>query len=70
MHIESFFSIFETQLLKDWFSKSMSDEFEKVVNFIEFYNNDLLNGSIDYNFPKKFKNKYKLGEYQDYQVSA
>lgn len=69
-YIESFFSILETQFLQVWYFKSMSDVFEKLVNFIEFYNTDRLHGSLDYNSPMEFKNKFNKGNYQSYQVSA
>ncbi|MCB9061743.1 MAG: transposase [Halobacteriovoraceae bacterium] len=69
-YIESFFSILEIQFLQVWYFKNMSDVFEKLVNFIEFYNTDRLNGSLDYNSPIEFKNKFNKGSYQNYQVSA
>lgn len=55
--IESFFSIVEIQLLQVCFFKSMSDVFEKLVNFINFYNNERLQGSTDYNSAIEFKKK-------------
>lgn len=68
--IEAFFSIFETQFLQVWYFNSMSNVFEKISKFIEFYNNRRLHGSLKYNSPAEFKHKYENGEYQNYQVSA
>lgn len=68
--IEAFFSIFEVQFLQVWYFYSMSDVFDIISRFIEFYNNRRLHGSLKYNSPIEFKYKYENGEYQNHQVSA
>lgn len=68
--IEAFFSIFEIQFLQVWYFNSMNDVFERISKFIEFYNKRRLHGSLKYNSPIDFKNKFINGEYQNYQVSA
>lgn len=68
--IESFFSIFEIQFLQVWYLNSMSEVFEKTVNFIDFYNKERLHGSLKYKTPIQFKEMYKDGLKTDYEVSA
>jgi len=68
--IESFFSIYEVQFLQVWYFKSMSDVFEKTVEFIDFYNARRLHGSLNYNSPLDFKTKFNKNEIAKYKVSA
>jgi len=68
--IESFFSIFEIQFLQVWYFNSMSDVFEKVVDYIDFYNNKRLHGSVYYKTPSEFRSLHDSGEYADYTVAA
>lgn len=69
-YIESFFSIFEKTVIEIRYFNTYHDVYESVVNFIEFYNNRRLHGSIGNLSPVNFIKKYHAGEIKNYVVSA
>ncbi len=60
--IESFFSIFETQFLQVRYFKNLKQVYEQTEEFIKFYNNERLHGSLKFKTPNEFDNLFKLGE--------
>ena len=68
--IEAMFSIFETQFLQVWYFNNMAEVFKKVVDYIDFYNTRRLHGSLGKKTPYEFKELYRQGAYENYQVSA
>lgn len=60
--IEAFNSIIENELLKFRYFKTYSDAYEALVDFIGFYNNRRIHGSIGDISPKMFIEKIKNGE--------
>lgn len=69
-YIESFFSIFEKTVIEVRYFKSFADVYESVFNFVEFYNNRRLHGSIGNVSPIKFIEKFKNGEVFNYKIST
>lgn len=61
--IESFFSIYEIQFLQVHYFKSFFEAYYKTVDYIEFYNNERLHGSIKKLPPVEFKMRYEAGEF-------
>lgn len=59
--IESFFSIYETQFLQVRYFKSLKEVYEQTEEFINFYNNQRLHGSLNYKTPNEFDNLFKQG---------
>ena len=69
-YIEAFFSIFESTVIQVQYFKNYQDVYRSVFEFIEFYNNRRLHGSIGKISPIKFLEKFKNGEIINYKVSA
>lgn len=63
MHISNqFFSIFEKTIIEIKYFNSYHDFYEAVMNFVEFYNNRRLHGSIGKLSPVNFIKKYEAVE--------
>jgi putative transposase len=60
-HIESFFSIVETELFQARFFNSFKEAYEKTVEFINFYNKRRLHGSLRFYSPIKALERFNLG---------
>lgn len=60
-HIESFFSIIETELFQARFFKNFKEAYEKVANFIDFYNRRRIHGSLRFQPPTKALERFRLG---------
>lgn len=69
-YIESFFSIFEKTVIEIRYFNTYHDVYEAVLNFVEFYNNRRLHGSIGNLSPINFIKKFEAGEIKDYIISA
>jgi len=69
-YIEAFFSIFEQTVIQVQYFRSFAEVYESVFNFVEFYNNRRLHGSIRNLSPMQFIKKYNNGEIKDYRFSA
>ena len=69
-YIESFFSIFEKTVIEIRYFNTYHDVYEAVMNFVEFYNNRRLHGSIGKLSPINFIKKFEAGEIKNYVVSA
>lgn len=69
-YIEAFFSIFEASVIQVQYFNDFKDVYISVLNFIEFYNNRRLHGSIGHLSPVMFLNRYNNGEVNNYKVSA
>jgi len=69
-YVESFFSIFDTEFLQVRYFESMEDVHTQVRDWIEFYNTRRLHGSLKYNSPNMFINKFKKGEIRNMKASA
>lgn len=69
-YVESFFSIFDTEFLQVRYFESMKSVHEQVRDWIDFYNNRRLHGSLKYNSPKEFIKKFNNGELKEMKASA
>lgn len=69
-YIESFFSILEKTVIEIRYFKTYADVYEAVVDFIDFYNNRRLHGSIRKMSPINFIKKFDAGEIIGHVVSA
>ncbi len=69
-YVESFFSIFDTEFLQVRYFESMKSVHQQVGDWIEFYNNRRLHGSLNYNSPKTFIKKFTDGNYRNFRASA
>ncbi len=69
-YVESFFSIFDTEFLQVRYFESMGDVHNQVRDWIDFYNNRRLHGSLKYNSPKTFISKFNNGEIINMKASA
>jgi putative transposase len=68
--VESFFSIFEVEFLQVRYFSSLQEVHRQTADWIEWYNTRRLHGSLKYNSPEMFINKFKEGLDFDYVVSA
>jgi len=68
--IESFFSIFETAFLVPSYFKSFAEAYKKTVEYITFYNEKRLHGSIKKLSPREFKERYDQQEFGIVELSA
>ncbi len=68
--IEAFFSILEMELLQARYFKTFKEAYETVTDFICFYNNRRLHGSIGFKSPKMFLEGIKKGEILQNVISA
>lgn len=68
--IESFFSIFETQFLQVRYFESLKDVYEQTEEFVKFYNNERLHGSLGYKTPVEFDELFNNGEIKNQVVSC
>ena len=68
--IESFNSIMEKELLWVRYFKDFSDVYAAMINFIEFYNNRRLHGSLGDLSPQMFIEGLKLGKITPQVVAA
>ena len=69
-YIESFFSIFEKTVIEVRYFQSFAEVYDAIIQFIEFYNNRRLHGSIGHLSPVNFIHKFNLGEIKGYKISA
>lgn len=60
-HIESFFSIVETELFQTRFFNSFKEAYEKTVEFINFYNQRRIHGSLRFYSPIEALERFNLG---------
>ena len=60
--IESFFSIYEIQFLQVRYFASFKEAYDQTREFIEFYNNERLHGSLGYRPPEEFERLFNQGE--------
>ncbi len=68
--VESFFSIFETEFLQVRFFASLAEVHRQVGEWIEWYNNRRLHGSLKYKSPEMFIEMFKSGLNYEYEISA
>lgn len=61
-HIESFFSIIETELFSAHSFNNLLDAYTTTVEFISFYNNERIHGSLNYKTPKEYLDFYNRGK--------
>mgnify|MGYP000005426474 CR=1 FL=1 len=69
-YVESFFSIFDTEFLQVRYFESMESIHKQVGDWIDFYNNRRLHGSLKYNSPKTLIKKFNEGEMTEMSASA
>lgn len=69
-YVESFFSIFDTEFLQVRYFETMKDVHQQVGDWIDFYNNRRLHGSLKYNCPKTFISKFNEGKYSEMVATA
>ena len=58
-HVESFNSILEIELMQTHYFSTLADAYEKVHQFIKFYNERRIHGSINYRTPKEIIQDFK-----------
>lgn len=68
--IESFFSIYETQFLQVRYFRNLKNVYEQTEEFVSFYNNTRLHGSLDYKTPKEFNELFDKGMIKNKVVSC
>lgn len=61
-YIEAFNSILENEVLQVRYFSNFEEVYESMINFIEFYNNRRLHGSLKNLSPKMFIEKFNQGE--------
>lgn len=61
-HVESFFSIVETEFLQTKYFSSYAQAYKEAVEFIRYYNNDRIHGSLYNKTPFEIAESYKKGE--------
>ena len=59
--IESFFSIYETQFLQVRYFKNLKEVYQQTEEFINYYNNERLHGSLKYKTPNEFDILFNQG---------
>jgi putative transposase len=60
--VESFFSILEIEFLQVRYFKTYADAYKQTAEFINFYNNKRLHGSLNNKTPKETIKAYYAGE--------
>lgn len=58
--IESFFSIYEAQFIQVRYFDTLKDAYDQTDEFINFYNNQRLHGSLGYKTPEEFDQICKI----------
>ena len=61
-HVESFFSILEIEFLQVRYFRTYADAYKQTSEFINFYNNSRLHGSLNNKTPKETIKAYYAGE--------
>jgi putative transposase len=69
-YIEAFFSIFEQTVIEVRYFKNFAEVYKAVYEFVEFYNNRRLHGSLGNMSPIQFIEKFKNGVITNYRISA
>ena len=60
--IESFFSIYETQFLQVRYFNNLKEVYEQTEDFINYYNNERLHGSLNYKTPSEYNELFLKGD--------
>lgn len=68
--IEAFNSILELEFLQGRYFKTFEEIYKAVFDYVNFYNNRRLHGSIGYNSPIAFIEKYKKNEIILHEISV
>lgn len=68
--IESFHSVLERELLKDVEFQTFEEAFYMVKQYINFYNERRIHGSLKYLSPVKFNQAWQDNQYHDMKVSV
>jgi putative transposase len=68
--IESFFSIYEIQFLQVRYFRNLKDVYIETEEFINFYNNERLHGSLGYIPPSEFDKNFNMGLVKNLVVSC
>jgi putative transposase len=63
-HVESFNSIIETEFLQVRYFEDFTDAYKQTVEFMEFYNERRIHGSLKMMSPNEFMQKYEKQEVQ------
>lgn len=61
-HVESFFSIVEIEFLQTRYFKTLSEAYRKTHEFIDFYNERRIHGSLKFRTPNEILHDYNLGK--------
>ena len=61
-HVESFNSIIEIEFLQVRYFENFADAYKQTVEFMEFYNNERIHGSLKMMTPNEFTIKHKNQE--------
>ncbi len=69
-YIESFFSILENERLRDRYYKNFTEAYASVVEFIQFYNNRRIHGSLKMLSPKMFLHQLHSGLIKPIPISV
>ena len=68
--VESFFSIFETEFLQVRYFATLGEVHRQVGEWIDWYNQKRLHGSLKYKSPEMFIELFKNGLNYEYEISA
>ena len=69
-YVESFFSLYETEFLQVRYFRDFREAYEGTLDYIDFYHNERLHGSLFFMPPREFKKKQKKGLFKDFSVSV
>lgn len=69
-HIESFHSILEREVFRYNYFEDFKEAYEEVYDFINFYNNQRLHSSLNFNTPKEFYELNKGKVVPEFKVVA
>ena len=69
-YVESFFSLYELEFLQTRYFRSFREAYEQTLDFIGFYHQKRLHGSLFYLPPMEFKEKRRQGLFKGFSVSV
>ena len=68
-YVEAFFSLYEIEFLQTRYFQTFREVVEKSLEYIDFYHNRRLHGSLFHLPPLEFKERHQKGRFQGFSVS-
>ena len=68
-YVEAFFSLYEIEFLQTRYFQTFREAVEKSLEYIDFYHNRRLHGSLFHLPPMEFKERHQKGHFPDFSVS-